>query len=161
MKKKNNWFFLRTLKLLYLKLFRTNDSPQKIACGLGLGVFIGILPGAGPFAAFIVAMLLRVNRAAAVLGALITNTWTSLITMFLAIKIGASVMSLDGKVLYSQWKALLSDFHWRSVFAIAFLKLVFPVLIGYLIISIFLGVLVYLICLFVLLKKGGRDLHRT
>jgi uncharacterized protein (DUF2062 family) len=161
MKKKNNLFFVRTLRLLYLKLFRTNDTPQKVACGLGIGVFVGILPGAGPFAAFVVAMLFRVNRAAAVLGALLTNTWTSLVTLLLAIKIGASIMSQDWRVLYGQWHALLRNFHWKSVFEEAFLRLVFPVLVGYLVIAMALGVLVYFISLFVLLKKGRGNMPRT
>lgn len=49
MKKKNR--ILRLLKLIYIKLFRINDTPQKIAQGFGLGVFLGILPGTGPIAA--------------------------------------------------------------------------------------------------------------
>lgn len=154
MKKKNNPFFFRTLKFFYLKLFRTNDTPQRIACGLGTGVFIGILPGAGPFAALIISMLLRVNRAAAVLGALITNTWTSLITFYLAIKIGAAVMSLDWKNLYSQWQILIKDFHWKFLFRLSFLKIALPVLIGYLFIAFILGLLAYFICLIIL--RGGK-----
>ena len=153
MKKKNNLFFVRTFKFFYLKLFRTNDSPQRIACGLGIGVFIGILPGAGPFAALITAMLLRVNRAAAVLGALITNTWTSLITFYLAIKLGAWATSLNWKDLYSQWQIIIKNFHWKSLLKLSFLKILLPVLIGYLFIAFILGLLAYFICLMILRGK--------
>jgi len=153
MKKKNNLFLRRTLRFLYLKLFRVNDTPQRIACGLGLGVFLGILPGTGPFAALLAAILFRVNRAAAVLGALFTNTWTSLITFLLAIKIGAAIMSLNFEDLHAQWQILFKNFHWQTLFKLSFLKIVLPVLIGYLIIAAILGLIVYSVCLLILTAK--------
>lgn len=93
MKKKNNKFFLRTFKYLYLKLFRTNDTPQRIAFGLGIGVFLGIMPGAGPLAALIAATFLRANRAAAIAGAFLTNTWTSFLIFILSVKVGAGIIA--------------------------------------------------------------------
>ncbi len=157
MKKKNNFFFSRTIRFFYLKLFRNNDTPQRIACGLGIGVFLGILPGTGPLAALLAAMLFRVNRAAAVLGAFLTNTWTSLITFLLAIKIGASIMSLNWKDLYAQWQLLLKDFHWKSLFQMSILKIIVPVLIGYLVISAVLGLAAYFACLLILQKKKNNN----
>jgi uncharacterized protein (DUF2062 family) len=158
MKKKNNWFLIRTIKLIYLKIFRTNDTPQSIAYGLSIGIFLGIMPGLGPLAALIAATLLRANRASAVLGALLTNTWTSLVTIILAIKIGAAIMSLNWKDLYYQWHVLLKDFHWKSLFQLSFLKIVFPVLIGYLVIASVLGLAAYFISLLILQgrKKAGE-----
>ena len=156
MKKKNNWFFLRTFKYFYLKLFRTNDTPQKIAFGLGIGVFLGILPGVGPLAGFIAATLLRANKAAAVLGALLTNTWTSLLTIVLAIKIGAAIKGLNWHDLYNQWQILLKDFHWKYLFRSTFLEILLPVLIGYLVIAFILGLSVYLISLLIL--RGRKKL---
>ena len=47
----------RLAKLVYLKLFRINDSPLKIALGFGLGVFIGVMPGVGPVIALLLAFL--------------------------------------------------------------------------------------------------------
>jgi len=61
-------------QLLYLKLIKINDTPQKIAFGFGLGVFSGIFPGTGPLAALFLALILRANRASALLGSLLTNT---------------------------------------------------------------------------------------
>lgn len=156
MKKKNNHFFQRTFKYLYLKLFRTNDTPQSIALGLGIGVFLGILPGAGPLAGLIAATLLRANKGAAVLGALFTNTWTSLLTIILAIKIGAAIKGLNWQDLYTQWQILLHDFHWKYVFKLSFLEIILPVLIGYLVIAFALGLLVYLISLLIL--RGRQKL---
>jgi len=156
MKKKNNKFFLRTFKYLYLKLFRTHDTPQRIAFGLGIGVFLGILPGVGPLAGFIAATLLRANKAAAVLGALLTNTWTSLLTIVLAIKIGAAIKGLNWHDLFNQWQILLKDFHWKYLFRSTFLEILLPVLIGYLVIAFILGLSVYLISLLIL--RGRKKL---
>jgi uncharacterized protein (DUF2062 family) len=79
----------RLAKVVYLKLFRINDSPLKIALGFGLGVFIGVMPGVGPVIALLLAFLFRVNRASALLGSILFNTWVGLIALLLAIKIGS------------------------------------------------------------------------
>ena len=157
MKIKNNKLFLRTFKYLYLKLFRTNDTPQRIAFGLGIGVFLGILPGTGPLAALIAASFLRANRAAAVSGALLTNTWTSLLTIVLSIKIGAAIMNLEWHDLYNQWQILLKNFHWKSLLQLSFLKIVLPVLIGYLLISAILGLATYLVSLLILQLRKSEN----
>ncbi|MFH1397166.1 MAG: DUF2062 domain-containing protein [Candidatus Omnitrophota bacterium] len=139
-----------------MKIFRTNDTPQRIACGLGIGVFLGIMPGLGALAALIIASLLRVNKAAAILGALLTNTWTSLLTIFLSIKIGAVIMSLNWRDLYNQWYFLIKNFHWKALFQPTFLKIIFPVLIGYLVIAIVLGLVAHLITILILFLKAER-----
>jgi uncharacterized protein (DUF2062 family) len=136
--------FLRFLKALYLRLFRIHDSPQKVAIGFGLGAFMGILPGTGPLAALILAALFRVNKAAAFLGGLLTNTWLSLLTIALSIKIGASIMGLDSTEVYNTWKTVLKDFHWKQVLETRILSLILPILTGYLIVAFCLGVITYL-----------------
>jgi uncharacterized protein (DUF2062 family) len=42
MRKKEGNRLQRFFKFLYLKLFRINDSPQRIALGFGAGAFMGI-----------------------------------------------------------------------------------------------------------------------
>ena len=118
-------------KLLYIKLFKINDSPQRIALGFGLGVFLGIIPGTGPLAALFLALLFRVNRASALLGSLLTNTWLSIVTFLLAIKVGSAIMHLDWQVVRQGWMLL-------------------PVILGYFIVSFSLGILVYLVTLIIL-----------
>ncbi len=118
-------------RLLYIKLFKINDSPQRIALGLGLGVFAGIIPGTGPVAALFLAFIFRVNRASALLGSLLTNTWLSFVTFILAIKVGSAIMHLDWQVVRQGW-------------------ILFPVILGYFIVSFSLGILVYLVTLIIL-----------
>jgi len=140
----------RFLRLIYLKFFRINDTPQKIAGGLGLGVFMGILPGTGPIAALVLSLAFRVNRAAALLGSLITNTWLSIVTFLLAVKIGGQIMNLDWRKLQEQWLYLFKDFHWASLFQSSVINIILPVIIGYFIIAFCLGIAVYLAALLVL-----------
>ena len=97
---------LSLFNLFYERLFKINDSPQKIALGLGLGVFAGILPGTGPLAALFLAFIFRANRASALLGSLATNTWISFVTFVLAIKIGSAILEVSWLDVQAGWKKL-------------------------------------------------------
>jgi hypothetical protein len=163
MKIKNN-NILRFLKVIYLKLFRIHDSPQKVALGIGIGVFLGNFPGTGPIAALTMAFILRINRAAALLGSLLTNTWLSIITFVFSVKIGSSIMGLEWQKVYQETIQLFKDFHWMNFFKISILKILTPVLIGYFIISFLFGLLFYAATLFIILKvkpkfKNKNYLH--
>ena len=126
------------LRSVYLKLFKIDDSPQKVALGFGLGVFLGIFPGTGPFASLILAFLLRINRAAAVIGCLITNAWISVLAFVLAIQAGAMIFGLD-------WKTMKSTP----------LKFVLPISAGYVLIGLIFGSISYLATL-VIIKSVKR-----
>ena len=71
----------KLLQFLFDKLFKINDTPQKIALGFGLGVFAGIFPGTGPVAAILLAYVFRANRASALFGSLFTNTWLNSVSI--------------------------------------------------------------------------------
>jgi len=148
----------RFFNLLYIKLFKINDSPQKIALGLGLGVFTGIFPGTGPLAALFLAFFLRANRASALLGSLLTNTWLSFVTFLLAIKLGSRLFGISWHQLYLDWAYFLKGFNWPVLFQLSILKIILPVMVGYFLIALCLGLLVYLTTLLALIffnKKGS------
>ncbi|MCX5710510.1 MAG: DUF2062 domain-containing protein [Candidatus Omnitrophica bacterium] len=126
-------------KSLYLKLFKIDDSPQKVALGFGLGVFLGIFPGTGPIAALFLSLLLRVNRPASLIGCLLTNTWISFVAFILAIKCGA----------------LLFGMHWQDI-RNAPIKFIFPVAMGYVLIGLVFGFIAYLATLFLIKYFKGR-----
>lgn len=145
------------LNSLYQKLFKINDTPNKIALGLSLGVVAGIIPGTGPLAALFLAFVLKVNRASALLGSLITNTWLSFVTFFLALKIGSAIFGVSWEVLRNDTKALLADFHWSYLLKSSFIKIIIPLLVGYIIVALILGILVYFASLVAIKKiKGGK-----
>ena len=143
---------------LFHKIVVINDTPQKISLGLGVGVFCGILPGTGPIAAFFLAMLFRVNRAAALLGSLFTNTWLSVLTFFLSIKLGSTIMKLDWQEAYKNWVIFLRDFHWLNLFKPPILEIVLPVIIGYLVIAFCLGLFSYLAAIILLMTLQHRKI---
>jgi len=148
--------FKRFLKLLYLKLFRIHDSPQKIALGFGVGVASGILPGTGPIVSLFLAFIFRINRAAALIGCLTTNTWLSFSTFILAIRLGSGILGIDGQQLKQEWEALLEEFRWLNLFELSVLKIALPVFIGYLFIAVLLGLLAYIILLALIQLKRKR-----
>jgi uncharacterized protein len=133
----------RFLKLIYLKLFRINDAPQKIAIGFGIGVFFGVMPGVGPVAALAAAFLLRVNRASAILGSLLTNTWISIPVFLLSLKAGALIAGLKFEELQSQWGVFVKQFRWSDFLNISVYGVIAPILAGYLVVSFFIGLISY------------------
>lgn len=127
-RQKNNNKFFRFLRFIYLKLFRINDSPHKIALGFGLGVFAGIFPGTGPLASLFLAFIFRANRAAALIGSLLTNTWLSFVTFVLAVQAGSMLLKIN----------------WQDVQA---KKTILPIALGYAIIAFCCGLVAYLAAL--------------
>ncbi|MFH1397971.1 MAG: DUF2062 domain-containing protein [Candidatus Omnitrophota bacterium] len=146
------------IKLFFQKLFLVNDTPQKIALGAGLGVFTGIMPGMGSLMALFLAFIFRANRASAVIASLATNTWFSIITFILSIKIGSAIMKIEWRAIYYQWIGLLKDFHWQNLFQASLLKTILPIALGYLILGLCVGFIVYIFSLTILNIKRGRIL---
>jgi uncharacterized protein (DUF2062 family) len=153
----------RLAKLVYLKLFRINDSPLKIALGFGLGVFIGVMPGIGPVIALLLAFLFRVNRASALLGSILFNTWVGLIALLLAIKIGAAVMGINYYDVYAGWNGLVKSFKWERLFEASIYDILIG--IGYLIISLTFAivttVVVYVIAKQIKIKKAKSKIDKN
>ncbi len=146
------------IKALYDKLFKINDSPQKIALGLGLGVALGVVPGTGPVAALFLAVAFKINRAAALLGSLITNTWLSFATFLLALRIGSAIFKISTEALKSDWTGIFNNFQWENLFKVSFFRVILPIFSGYLIVSVILGATVYLVAL-IIIRKIKPDLR--
>ncbi|MFB3921720.1 MAG: DUF2062 domain-containing protein [Terriglobia bacterium] len=77
-------------RYIYLRLVRQNDTPDKVARGVGLGVFIGIFPtfGVGTILAIFIASWAKWNRASAVLGTFIMNPLLNPFFMSLSVLVG-------------------------------------------------------------------------
>ena len=139
----------RFFKFIYLKLFRINDSPQKIAAGFGIGVCLGVLPFTGPIAALTVAFAFRVNRASALLGSLLTNTWLSIPVFFLSLRAGAYIAGIGLKDLHSSWTLVLKNFHWSSLLDLGVYKVIVPIIAGYALVSLAIGAIAYILVLII------------
>ncbi len=146
----------RFLRFLYLKLFRIHGSPQRIALGFGVGVASGVLPGTGPIVSLFLAFVFRINRAAALIGCLATNTWLSFLTFILAISLGSGILGIDGQQVRQEWELLLKEFHWSSLFKLSVLKIALPVFIGYLMMAVLMGLLAYIVAIVLIQLKRKR-----
>jgi len=73
------WSFIRQLKLNLVRFVRLRGTPDEVAKGVALGIFIGMTPTFGFQMAIAVffAILLRENKLAAALGVWITNPLTA------------------------------------------------------------------------------------
>ena len=145
------WF-----KSIYHQLVEINDSPHSIAMGLGIGVFLGIYPGVGPLVSLCVAVLLRVNKAAAILGSVLTNTWFSLLTLALAVQIGSGITGTEEGVVKQHWKELTTGFSWDKFFNTHLLEMLYPIFVGFFVISLVAGILTYIVAYIVLYLR-----HKT
>ncbi len=148
------------LKNIYKKLLQTKASPQKVALGFALGVFIGIYPGTGPVFALVLAWIFRLPKAAAFLGGLLTNTWLSWVTLVIAGQIGAAVLGLEWNDIKEPITDFMSDFHWKKLIDGSVWETVGPILkpllIGYAVVGLAAGVLSYFIVLYILKKRSAR-----
>ena len=89
------------------------------------------------------AHFLHVNRRAAFVGGLITNTWISVLTFVFAAKIGAKVTGQKWQEIYRQCKELLTHFSWREFFDAANLEILKPLFVGYAILGFVMAVVTY------------------
>jgi uncharacterized protein len=143
-------------KSIYHKLVGINDSPHKIAGGFAVGVFLGILPAAGPVASIVVAWILRVNRAAAFVGGLLTNTWLSLVTFVFAIKIGSYITGADWQKVSEQCKEIFKTFNWRAFFDASIMDILKPMFVGYAVVALIAAVIAYVAAFQIVSKRRRR-----
>ncbi|SMP68447.1 hypothetical protein SAMN06295888_11624 [Desulfonatronum zhilinae] len=81
---------IRGIRHGYKKILRLKSSPEDIALGMGLGVFIGLLPII-PLQTVVVlalALLLRCSKLTALIGTLITNPLTIPFFYLIMLRIG-------------------------------------------------------------------------
>ena len=149
------WF-----KFIYHQLVEIDDTPHRKALGLAIGVFLGIFPGTGPMAALVVSFILRVNRAAALVGSTLTNTWLSVVTLGLAIKIGARLRGDNWQKIHSDGQSLMKDFHWHALTQGPILNLLGSVILGFVIVGGLIALGVYGAALSALILRQKAAQHK-
>lgn len=143
---------LNPLKVLREQLFAIDDSPQKIALGVGLGVFVGVLPAMGPLIAGFFAVLFRVNRAAALIGGFLSNIWLGVPVFLAAVAIGSAITGISYDMIAAAWKALAKNFSWSAFSDFSLKDILIPVITGYLLISLILAVFSYIVTLLIIYR---------
>ena len=92
-----SWGVIRRVKLQFLRFARLSGSPDDIAKGMALGIFIGMTPTFGFQMAIAVfcAWLLRENKIAAAVGVWITNPLTAPFIYALEYETGRVLLSME------------------------------------------------------------------
>ena len=141
------------VKSFLSQFFLLHGSPQSIATGFGLGVFLGILPFTGVVAAIALACFFRLNRSAAILGSVLTNTWLSVVVFAVSVKISCALLHLDSQYIQTKFSKLIKSFTWNDFYDLSFWQLLATVALGYLIVSFLISLVAYGLMLLVLSIK--------
>jgi uncharacterized protein (DUF2062 family) len=147
-----------SLRQLRDKLLGINDSTHRIALGVGIGLFLGVFPGTGPIAALVTAFIFRVNKAAALAGALAVNTWINIVTFPLAIAIGAFASGANPAGITREWSHATDPFIGKTFIAFLFHRAILAILAGYVIIGCVLAGIGYAVTFVIISSvRRGRD----
>lgn len=96
------------MKTFFKQFFRIKDTPHKIAAGAATGIFLGVLPGPGVAASLVAASIFRINRLAALAGALATNHWTTIFMFPLAAAAGCFMLGGNRTTLIEEFNQIYS-----------------------------------------------------
>ena len=138
------------------KLLGIDDTPNRIALGFGLGLFLGVFPGTGAIAAVVCATFLRINKPASLAGALLVNTWINIVAFPIAVIIGAFCFGINVEVLKNQWTTLIAHFSWSQLLTGIVLKSVVAVVVGYVAIGAVMAFVGYVIVFYVVRRIQSK-----
>ncbi|MCF6178283.1 MAG: DUF2062 domain-containing protein [Geopsychrobacter sp.] len=131
------WSFFRQFKLNLIRLMRLQDSPERIARGMALGLFLGMTPtfGIQMILALCVAILLRENKLAAVIGVWVTNPITAPFIYGLEYEIGRFLLGMPHPAMEIQFNyQFFQQFGWQVILPLSLGSLIFGIiaaLVGY------------------------------
>ena len=133
--------FIRQVKLMLVRFVRMRGSPEEIAKGVALGIFIGMTPTFGfqMAIALFFATLLRENRLAAVLGVWVTNPVTAPVIYGIQYEMGRILLKLPRV-------SLPQEFTWSAYTNLGW-DIMYPLWVGGVVSGIILGALSYFITL--------------
>lgn len=142
--------FLR-IKNTFLKFFLINDTPQKVAGGAALGVFLGIIPGEGVTASIVLSSIFRLNRLAAIGGALATNMWTTFFVLPPAAFVGAFLFNKKSQELFQDFHQNFDILGFKVFLSkVVFFDMALPLIVGFFITAGSISLAVYFILLYLL-----------
>jgi hypothetical protein len=144
--------YLRNLswRRLYCRIVRQEGSPESVARGLAIGLFVGFaMPMGGQLVVAIpLAFILKGNKVLAALGTVVTNPYTSLVIYPIQCWIGALLLGspLDFHFLEERFKSLLAQPSWDALKGLG-VDLLVPFLVGGLLLAVLTCVPTYYLTL--------------
>ncbi len=140
-------------KALLRHFFLIDDSPHKVAGGVAVGIFMGIVPGEGILSTLFVAYILRLNRLAALTAIVAVNMWTTILTLPLAAIVGGFLFRVSPQSLTNSFHTTYT-LGWNYFFSkIILFELVLPLMVGFIVVALIISLSFYLIIYFSLKHK--------
>ena len=138
------------MKNFFKQFFLINDTPHKIAAGAATGIFLGVLPGPGVTASLVAASIFRINRLAAIAGALATNHWTTIFMFPLAAAVGCFLFGGNRSGIIEQFSQIYS-LGFKFLFTKGILlDVVLPLSVGFVAVSMAIALFCYILTFFLL-----------
>ncbi len=127
------WSLVRQTKLNFLRFVRLRGTPEEVAKGFALGIFIGMTPTFGvqmPLA-FFFAWLLRENKLAAIIGVWITNPLTAPFIYASQYEFGRLLLGMERLSLPQAYSLeTLTSMSWDILLPLSAGSLIFAILFG-------------------------------
>lgn len=152
----------RRFKAFIKHFFLINDTPQKVAGGVALGVFLGIFPGEGVLSALFFAAIFRLNKLAATAGVLATNMWMTIAVLPLAAGVGSFIFRENYSNLIHQFQTYrqFDTIKEALLFSVSVLyDFALPLLVGFFIVAAAIASLFYFLLYYFLKKKRVKHLQ--
>jgi uncharacterized protein (DUF2062 family) len=108
--------FFRQFKLNLIKLIRLRAEPDQIARGMALGLFVGMTPtfGVQLIIVFVLAVILKQNKIAALIGVWNTNAFTAPLIYGLEYEVGRVLLGLPRLDVQLQFNyEMLQELGWQ------------------------------------------------
>lgn len=127
------WSFFRQFKLNLIRVIRLRATPNDIAKGMALGLFVGMTPTFGVQMVIVLALavLLRENKIAALTGVWVTNPVTAPVIYGLEYEIGRVLLHLPRPQMQLQFNyESLVELGWQVVLPLSLGSLIFGLVVG-------------------------------
>jgi uncharacterized protein len=148
---------MRWLRRMGQILLQVEDSPTRVAAAFGLGVFIAFFPllGIHTGMALVIAILLRLNRVAILVGCWINNPWTIAPMYSAGTLLGCALLGVaPGSPVAIDW-SLKGRAFYRALVA-TLRPLVWPFVVGNLVLGVVAGLVAFLLLRTLLARRAQQ-----
>jgi uncharacterized protein len=148
---------MRWLRRMGQILLQVEDSPTRVAAAFGLGVFIAFFPllGIHTGMALVIAILLRLNRVAILVGCWTNNPWTIAPMYSAGTLLGCALLGVaPGSPVAIDWSLKGRAFY--SALVATLRPLVWPFVVGNLVLGVVAGLAAFLLLRSLLARRAQQ-----
>lgn len=140
----------RRWKVIVLDLLGREESPERVAAAIAVGIGAGLSPFLGfhIWIALGLAFLFRLNKIDAALGQFVGNPWTLPAVYAYGYRLGRTILQYDRHAVPPMhWDRLLHSDFWKAFKGPAFAPRLLSFLVGTTVIAVFAGLATYVVFL--------------